>query len=174
MSEIFSWLKRAEVERRKWTPDEVSWPSEEEKVTDVPAITKDSKRSTDLEVHVPDTLDIRSDVRFDLHSADRQILAVMQPFTLVGEQYRLLRAKLSLMQKERGIKTLLVTSSVPDEGKTFTACCLSGIIAQEPGRKVLLIDADLRKPMIERSLGMTGGVEVSGLAQVLRGEADAG
>jgi capsular exopolysaccharide synthesis family protein len=62
-----------------------------------------------------------------------------------------------------------VTSSVPAEGKTFTACCLAGVFAQEPGRRVLLIDADLRKPGAGHQLGMNEIGPPEGLSQVLRG-----
>ena len=58
--------------------------------------------------------------KFDLKRASYQAKSVMDPLTIVGEQFRLLRTKLDLMQKQRGIKVLLVTSSVPQEGKTFT------------------------------------------------------
>jgi len=55
--------------------------------------------------------------------------------TLPGEQFRLLRAKLDLLQKQRAAKILLVTSTLPGEGKTFTATCLAGILAQEAGNE---------------------------------------
>ena len=108
--------------------------------------------------------------RFDLSTADRQIKNVLDPHTLVGEQFRILRSKLGLMQKQRGIRTVLITSSCPEEGKTFAACGLAGVMAQEPGKRVVLIDADMRRPRSGRGLGLNVEKQTVGLSQVLRGE----
>jgi capsular exopolysaccharide synthesis family protein len=115
--------------------------------------------------------EIRSTVQFDLSAADYRVKKVLDPVTLVGEQFRRLRATLSLVQKQRGIKVLLVTSAGPGEGKTFAACGLAGVLAQEPGRRVLLIDADLRKPRAGKQIGMKGDqAAIRGLSEVLQGE----
>jgi capsular exopolysaccharide synthesis family protein len=108
---------------------------------------------------------------FDLTDATPQVKTVMDPLTLLGEQFRLLRSRLGLMQKQRGIKTILVTSTVPEEGKTFTASGLIGVLAQEPGKRVLLIDADMRKPRSGISFGLNGSASAVGLSEVLRGAA---
>jgi capsular exopolysaccharide synthesis family protein len=73
------------------------------------------------------------------------------------------------MQKQRGIKTVLVTSTVPEEGKTFTASGLAGVFAQESGKRVLLIDADMRKTKSGRNFGLNGTGAVNGLSEVLSG-----
>jgi capsular exopolysaccharide synthesis family protein len=169
MSEIFSWLKKSELERRR-IPPEPPGPTvqlQEAKHVEDPGATA-SARPED-QIWQAD-MAFRTDARFDLAGADSRIKSVLDPHTDVGEQYRLLRAKLSLMQKQRGIKTLLVTSTLPSEGKTFTACCLAGVFAQEPGKRVLLMDADLRRPKAARDLGLARGSDISGLSQVLRGE----
>jgi protein-tyrosine kinase len=172
MSEIFSWLKRAELDKRKSdsesaaNPVELYYANQEKTVT---AVKSESFSREDA----PAKLEIRSDAKFDLAAADRRIRSVLDPVTLVGEHYRLLRAKLSLLQKERGIKTLLITSSLPFEGKTFTACCLAGVFAQEPGKRVLLIDADLRKPRAGQDLGVNHASRPEGLSNILRGEKSA-
>lgn len=116
-------------------------------------------------------LRIRSTIQFDLSAADYRIQHVLDPVTLVGEQFRRLRASISLMQKQRGIKTILVTSACPGEGKTFAACGLAGVLAQEPERRVLLIDANIRKPRAGKQIGMKSGSEaVRGFSEILRGE----
>ncbi|MBZ5495986.1 MAG: CpsD/CapB family tyrosine-protein kinase [Acidobacteriia bacterium] len=169
MSEIFSWLRRAELEKRKERAESVAEPAALH-----PADQGEAAIAVESEPVLSELaqtkIDIRNDARFDLAAADQRIRSVLDPLTAVGEQYRLLRARLSILQKERGMKTLLVTSSVPVEGKTFTACCLAGVFAQEPGRRVLLIDADLRKPKAAQDLGMKSGNNIDGLSQVLRGE----
>jgi capsular exopolysaccharide synthesis family protein len=116
-------------------------------------------------------IEIVNPIRFDLEMADWRIKTVLDHQSLVGEQYRFLRAKLAAMQKQRGIKTILVTSSTALEGKTFTACCLAGILAQEPSKRVLLVDADLRRPRAGRNLGLDETVVPGGFSQMLRDEA---
>ena len=107
---------------------------------------------------------------FDLKSASAPIRAVLEEGSVAGEQYRLLRAKLSFLQKQQPLKTLLISSAVPDEGKTFVACCLAAVLAQERGKRVLLIDADFRRTGASSSLGLTAQQQSAGFAQLLRGE----
>jgi capsular exopolysaccharide synthesis family protein len=114
-----------------------------------------------------------ADGTFDLDRADIRVRKIIEdPVTVAGEQFRLVRAKLAAVQKERPIKTVLVTSSIPSEGKTFTACCLAGILAREPGKRVLLIDADLRTGNARRVLGVELQSPPRGLGEILRGQND--
>ncbi len=154
MSQIFSWLKRAESERRKSLPDMETERLEILVQDDSPA--HETPLEMPLPVITPTEIDVIPGGEFDLARADFRVRTVLDPHTVAGEQYRVLRSKLTQMQKERGIKSLLITSSVPYEGKTFTACCLAGVFAQEPGKRVVLIDADLRKPRVGHALGMNG------------------
>jgi capsular exopolysaccharide synthesis family protein len=104
---------------------------------------------------------------FHLRGIEETIREVISnPNTMAGEHYRLVRAKLSAMQKNVGLKSIMITSAIPNEGKTFSSCCLAGILAQEPGKKVLLIDADFRTSSAGRVLGVGRGP--IGLADVLR------
>jgi protein-tyrosine kinase len=169
MSEIFSWLRRVEKEKHGKLSESGGSTAIEPVPEPVPPVLELEKRITEIKPPSP-RFEIREDATFALSSADRRIRHVLDPMTVVGEHYRMLRARLSQMQRERGIKTLLVTSSLPVEGKTFTACCLAGVFAQEPERRVLLIDADLRKPRAGRDIGMSNAVHSEGLSQVLRGE----
>jgi len=83
------------------------------------------------------------------------------------EQYRRLAATLHDAQVERGLKTVMVTSAVPKEGKTLTVINLALTLSESYGRRVLLIDADLRKPSVHEVLGIPNE---SGLGEVLRAE----
>lgn len=110
--------------------------------------------------------------KFDLSAIDQRINSILDPLTLVGEQFRLLRSRLDIIQKRQGVKTVMITSAVPKEGKTLTTRSLAGILAQEPGKKVLLIDADLRKAKPEQGNGRLSKENcMPGLAQVLGAEA---
>lgn len=104
---------------------------------------------------------------FNLKHADATIKTILDEQTLAGEQFRFLRTRLDQLQKQNGFKKLLITSSVPEEGKSFVACSLAGILAQEQGKRVLLVDADLRKPSTAKTLGIENP-QTNGLAQVLQ------
>jgi capsular exopolysaccharide synthesis family protein len=80
------------------------------------------------------------------------------------EQYRKLAATLHRQQTERGIKTVMIASTLPGEGKTLTAVNLALTFSESYGRQVLLIDGDLRRPTthdvldVPNLLGQNAGV----------------
>ena len=73
------------------------------------------------------------------------VAAILHPRSAVAEAYRALRTNIEFASLEAPIRALLITSSVPGEGRTLTAANLAVVFAQA-GRRVLLVDADLRKP----------------------------
>ena len=84
-----------------------------------------------------------------------------------AEGYRQLRANLQFIQVDSPPRIIAVTSALPAEGKSLTAINLAAALA-ESGRRVCLIEADLRRPTIARTLGLIGDV---GLTTVLTGNA---
>jgi len=74
-----------------------------------------------------------------------RLAALLYPRSGAAEAYRTLRANIEFASVDAPIRTLLVTSSAPGEGKTVTSANLAIVFAQT-GRRVLLVDADLRKP----------------------------
>lgn len=70
------------------------------------------------------------------------------------EQCRVIRTRLREMMNARKAKSLLITSATPDEGKTLMAVNLAYALSQLEGMKVLLVDADLRKPSVHEFLKM--------------------
>jgi len=91
-------------------------------------------------------------------------LAVLkQPASALAESYRTLRTSILFSTAPLPPQTLLVTSSQPGEGKTCTSINLSLTLAQRGGRRVLLVDADLRKPEIARTLGLANEKGLSGI-----------
>jgi len=73
----------------------------------------------------------------------------------IREQFRLLATRLQDLRQSRPLKTILVTSSLPEEGKTFVALNLAAALSQRDRHKVLLLEADLRRPSCCSSLGLS-------------------
>ena len=84
-----------------------------------------------------------------------------------GEAFRSLRTSLVFRSGDTSTQIIAVTSTQPLEGKTTSACNLAMVMALG-GARVLLIDADMRRPSLHKSLGMTNSV---GLSHVLAGQA---
>jgi non-specific protein-tyrosine kinase len=80
-----------------------------------------------------------------------------------AEAYRRIRTNLQFVDVDRPPRVITVNSSLPGEGKTTTACNLAITLAQS-GRRVALVDADLRRPKVAQYLGLEGAV---GLTSVL-------
>ncbi len=85
------------------------------------------------------------------------------------EEYRTLRSRLYHIREKMPLRKLLITSALPKEGKSFTAMNLAQVLVRQQGRRVLLIDADLRGPQLHRMLGTEVG---PGLSDYLSGQND--
>lgn len=87
-----------------------------------------------------------------------------------AEEFRTLRSRLYAIRERQPLQTVLVTSALPSEGKTFITLNLARAIAQQPQRSVLVIDADLRISRIHEGVGAS---VAPGLTDYLRGDVDA-
>src|SRR5580704_3203065 len=96
-----------------------------------------------------------------------EMVAQSRPHSQMAESYRALRTSLLLTNLGAPPKVIIVTSALPQEGKTTTSMNTALVLAQK-GVRVLLIDADLRRPSIHKILGMGPR---SGLSNVLTGSA---
>jgi capsular exopolysaccharide synthesis family protein len=105
--------------------------------------------------------------RKDAEGASIELGPHDRPHSAVAESYRALRAAL-LLSRAGGIKSMVITSAVPEEGKTATCVNLAIVLAQLR-RRVLLVDADLHKPRLHEVLHVSNRI---GLVSVLAEEMD--
>jgi protein-tyrosine kinase len=89
--------------------------------------------------------------------------------TIGTEEFRTLRSRLYSAREKMSLKKVLITSALPKEGKSFTAANLAQVLARQHGRRVLLIDADLRGPRLHQMLGTHSS---PGLSDYLKGQKD--
>jgi capsular exopolysaccharide synthesis family protein len=82
-----------------------------------------------------------------------ELVALSRPTSEIAESYRALRTSILLSQMGSPPKVILVTSALPQEGKT-TTCINSAVVLAQQGRRVLLVDGDLRRPSIHKNLGI--------------------
>ena len=95
------------------------------------------------------------------HNSDKTNLVVFNnPNSAIAESYRLLRARMQFLTKEEASPVVLVTSSMPGEGKTFTAINLASVYSLL-GKKTVLIGFDLRKPKIYQDFKLSNEKGIS-------------
>jgi protein-tyrosine kinase len=189
MSRIHEALRRAEHEKGRATPPA---PPRETAAEPVPAAAAPAAAPRAASASVPGQAPVAAPSApqpvVPLVPADAAIPALLQScrrshwnedrsklFFLSGkgpsfatEQLRNLRSRLHEARETRPLKTVLVTSAMPGEGKTFVCTNLAYAFARQTDRRLLLVDADLRAPAVHPLLGAP---PEPGLASYLRGEA---
>ncbi len=103
----------------------------------------------------------------DRHAPNAPLILEDALGSVRAEEYRQVRTSLQYVDTQDRAKVIVVTSSVPSEGKSVTAANLALAIARS-GQRVVLVDADLRKPMVGTLFGLEQSV---GFSDVLRGHA---
>ncbi|ASS97506.1 capsular biosynthesis protein [Peribacillus simplex NBRC 15720 = DSM 1321] len=113
---------------------------------------------------------LRKEVGFLRSKDEKQVNLIAQnnPKSPITEQYRLIRTNIQFSSVDKEIKTIVVTSSEPNDGKSTTAANLAIVLAQEE-KKVLLVDADLRKPSVHYAFNLSN---IHGLTSVLTKKMD--
>jgi capsular exopolysaccharide synthesis family protein len=104
----------------------------------------------------------------NIESREPYILIKNQTRPMQAEAYRMLQTNLKFLSSDKAVQVIVVTSSLPHEGKSTTSANLATAIAQG-GRRVLLIDADMRSPSQHHIWELNN---VAGLSDVLVGETD--
>ena len=151
MSKIHLALEKAEKER-----------AEELMKKTFPAPVRDEGSRTDPGPAVPV-------VRFDTLKADESLVSLFQPRSLISEQFRKLRTQLLRLNLAKPVKTIMVTSALQGEGKSFVAANLAIGIAHDLHLYALLVDCDLRNPSVAPMFGYNG---VRGIADYLKGQGE--
>lgn len=163
MAKVYEALQRAEEERRRKATGEdapvalpVQWDPSPATAPRAPRQNWLARLIARARAEVP-AVDTASDL-------NKRRFSMLQPESYVAEQFRSLRGRIDSLASQRPIKTIAITSANAGEGKSTAAINLATVTAMSVGRKVLLMDCDLRRPKIHRSLGLQ---PKAGLAEIL-------
>ena len=165
MAKVYDALRRAEQERRRRSDDaapavaRLDWEPEIE--IDSAAAPAAAGESLWRRWRSGSDADSAGDI-------NKRRVSLLQPDSYVAEQFRALRGRIDAMATpDRPLRTIAIASALPGEGKTTAAINLALVTALSVGRRVLLVDCDLRRPNVHRALGVR---PEAGLAEVLQGD----
>ena len=108
-------------------------------------------------------LAIRKKTKITQGSNKRSLITKLLPKSPISEQYRTIRTNIQFSAVDTDLKSIMVSSAEPGEGKSTTIANLAVVFAQQ-GKKVLVVDADLRKPTVHHTFQVAN---TSGLTNVL-------
>ncbi len=100
----------------------------------------------------------------DANEVNKRRIAILRPESYISEQFRMLRGRIDSLAAQRPIRTVGMTSANPGEGKSTAAVNLAVVESLGVGQRILLVDCDMRRPTVHRSLGLSPD---AGLAEVL-------
>jgi len=163
MGKVYDALKKAEGQRARRTETAAAVPGHE---WERPLRARD-KRKASLWSRFLSRSKVR-DGSGPVGAPNKRRISMLQPDSFVAEQFRTLRARIDSIAQERPVRTVTMTSARKGEGKTIAAVNFALVTAMSVGRRVLLVDCDMREPQVHRTLGLR---PETGLAEVLTDQA---
>lgn len=130
--------------------------------------TLDTRIRSERDVEQITDIPVLGRIMFDAKAKERPLIVHVDPKSQRAESFRSLRTNLQFLEIGREDRSFVVTSSIQSEGKSTSAANLAIALA-DAGSRVLLVDADLRRPKLADYLGIEGTV---GLTDVLIGQAE--
>ncbi|MEP6783305.1 MAG: polysaccharide biosynthesis tyrosine autokinase [Acidobacteriota bacterium] len=139
----------------KFAPVETMYvPEARTTETELPdAVVPDAPAAPPITPVAPTDVPVPVGLQFGADDRDKLVVSPSVDRSVV-EQYRHLAATFHQAQKSSGVRTVTVTSALPSEGKTLTATNLALTLSESYQRRVLLIDADLRRPRMREMFGL--------------------
>jgi capsular exopolysaccharide synthesis family protein len=101
--------------------------------------------------------------------ADTRLVVVGKEDSLAAEKFRFLGVRLRQLRQSRPLKKILITSSIPQEGKSTVAANLACTLARRKQQKTLLLEGDLRRPTLAERFGLG---RIPGLCEWLSGQTE--
>src|SRR5713101_710221 len=172
MSYIFEALQRAEAERSGG-----SLPNNAASVADLlHGVEQEIERTQSLPESPPAAEPESSEaatfasakVLTPALAADSRLVCLTDQGGLAAEKFRVLGLKLRHLREQRKLKRIVITSSIPEEGKSLIAANLALNQARSKVLSTVLVDGDLRRPELAKRFGFRR--DLAGLSEVLRGE----
>jgi capsular exopolysaccharide synthesis family protein len=102
----------------------------------------------------------------DANDVNKRRIAILRPESYISEQFRMLRGRIESLSAQRPIRTVAMTSANPGEGKSTAAINLAVVESMGLSKRVLLVDCDMRRPTVHRTLGLSPDM---GIGEVLLG-----
>jgi capsular exopolysaccharide synthesis family protein len=97
---------------------------------------------------------------------DSKLVCLTAPESFGAEKFRFLGVRLRQLQHSRPLKKLLITSTIPEEGKSTVSANLATILSRRQQPKILLLEGDLRRPSLSKQFGLS---KLPGLSEWLQG-----
>lgn len=171
MSHIFDALQRSEAER-SGEKSPLAEPSTFALATELLEIAERKRRGTSAPsasaIAPADALEQFPSLPVSI-SPHSRLVAIGEEESLGAEKFRFLAVRLRQLRQSRPLKKVLITSTIPQEGKSTVAANLACTLARRKQQKTLLIEGDLRRPTLAQKFGLG---RVAGLSEWLRGETE--
>jgi capsular exopolysaccharide synthesis family protein len=174
MSHIFDALQRSEAER-PGEESSLAEPSTFSVVTDLLQAAERKRRAGSApsiaSAATPDASNSLEQFRSLPVSIlpNSRLVSVGEEESLGAEKFRFLAVRLRQLRQSRPLKKVLITSTIPQEGKSTVAANLACTLARRKQHKTLLLEGDLRRPTVAQKFGLG---KVPGLSECLRGETE--